>query len=513
MDDVLFLKTLENSLSEFEVSRLSRQFGIDYYALSGTDKRDRIREFLGIIDRQTRMAGLAEAVVALRPDLAEMVAQAFTEDDQELAWLDQIAQGEIDPVESGVTWRWTADQQSSKPSLPTEKIEIMPTSAAIDQPAAPVEEARTRHFIRQPVSDSPDIAAHATDNPYTPGRMITTDAMFFGRATELANLKAHLDQDSNVVVVGPSLFGRSSLVHALARHVAGTVPPAFLPAYLDLKNPAMHTVEGVLDGAWQQWWQALRPGQIVRAGTLAEFATAVRKLHAAGFRPLLILDEFEQLAWRSPIFDNYFLDTWRELGQERLLRFVLTVQSPLPDLLAQTHAESRFYELFQQIDLGLLDWDASRELLSLPVERAGYSVPRGAVEHLLLQAGPHPFFLHIAGHYLFVSLANRSYSPSQISRWFTSAATPFWQEIWDSLSPLAQSHYPLTLKMTDNEPSPAAAESLMSNRQLRILARRGLLIEDEDGYRPLSEGFADFIRRVRSATEAAAMVVMNEPAA
>ena len=44
-------------------------------------------------------------------------------------------------------------------------------------------------------------------------------------------------------------------------------------------------------------------------------------------------------------------------------------------------------------------------------------------------------------------------------------------------------------------------------RQLRILANRGLVVPDEDGFRPFSGGFAGWLARMKAAVQAAAEVV------
>ena len=172
-----------------------------------------------------------------------------------------------------------------------------------------------------------------------------------------------------------------------------------------MKDPALQTLPGLLNGIWGQWWARVKPGQAVAVGTLAEFATAARKLHAAGFRPLLFLDELEQLVWRPGVFDDALFDAWLELGREGAIGFATTAHIAPAELLAQAGYGTRFYELFRQLDLGLLDDEAARALLVAPAERAGLAVPTGVAEALLAQAGPQPFFLQLAGHYLYEALA------------------------------------------------------------------------------------------------------------
>ncbi len=458
MDDMQFLDILDG-LSAVELAALCRQFSLDYNAFPG-DRRDKARAFLGYMQRHGRLTGLAEATVALRPDLATAVAQVFAGDEAGLAWLDQLPGGG-GTMASGVTWRWP----SAGAGL----------AAASDDVTPP----------------EPPATAPTTANPYTPGRAVTDDAMLFGRAEELALLASRLAAGSHVAIVSARRMGASSLLRQAARAAGGD---GRLAAYVDMKEPAHQTLPGLLDAVWRQWWAAVKPDAAVPVRTLAEFVTAARKLNAAGFRPLIFLDELEQLAWRPGLFGDALLDTWSELGRAGEVGFALAAHATPVDLLAQGGYVTRFYELFQQLDLGLLDAGAARALLTEPAGRAGLAVPEGAADHLLAQAGPHPFFLQLAGLYLFDDLSRGTYSRAGVTGRFRAAAEPYWQELWDLLSPLAQQHYPTTRINTT---------AGLAERQLRILARRGLVVADENGYRPLSDGFADWRRRGQAAEAAA----------
>lgn len=465
MDPMQFLDILDSSLTEAELSALCRQFGVAFGAFPGATRRDKAREFLGYIQRKGRMASLAEATTVLRPDLAEAVAQLFESKEKELDWIDALVADGGQGAESGLTWRWP----SSTPAA-----QIVPEKS----PAAE--------------SDPPAIDA---PNPYTPGRMVTDDVMFFGREAEREQLHQLLARGKHVVIIGARGFGGSSLLHRTARPFDDA--PQLLSAYVDLKDPAHQTLSGLLDSAWSQWWQCVRPGNAAHVRTLPDFVTAVRKLNDAGYRPLLFLDELEQLVWRPSTFDDGLFDAWHELGGEGRLGFALSSHASVADLLAQNGFTSGFYELFQPLNLGLLEDTAARDMLAVPLRRAGIEAPDGTIDYFLDKAGPHPFFLQIAGHYLFDSLARRSYSRSEVNTLFTTAAEPLWQDLWESMTPLAQEHYPTGLSSINEG---------MAGRQLRIIANKGLAVVDEEGFRPFSAGFADWLGRMRAAVEAAAAV-------
>ena len=257
MDPMQFLDILDSSLSEAELSTLCRQFSVAYGAFPGASKRDRTREFLGYIGRQGRMAGLAEATVALRPDLAGPVAQLFEGKEEELAWLDQVAGGEGGAMESGLTWRWSASSASR-----------VAGKNSTDHPTTMPDGVIEQTF---------DPPLHAVSpNLYTPGLKVANDAMFFGRISKREHLGRQLTKEGHVAVVGGRGFGGSSLLLSVARSMEED--GRFLPAYVDMKDYANHSMPGLLNNIWTQWWGRVKPGNPVPVRTLAEFVTAVRKL-------------------------------------------------------------------------------------------------------------------------------------------------------------------------------------------------------------------------------------------
>lgn len=341
-------------------------------------------------------------------------------------------------------------------------------------------------------------------NPYTPGVRVSDVQMFFGREAELRRVQDDLRTGVHVAVIGPGSIGCSSLLWRAADMLSQDGRARILTAFVDMKDNANQTLIGLLGNVWEAWWNQVSAGQVAPVENPAEFVTAVRKLHAAGFRPVLLLDAFEQLAWRSREFDDSLLETWLELGREGALTFAVTAQANPADLLAQNGFRSRFYELFQPLDLGLLDELAALALLTVPAVRAGLGLPDGAVERLVVFTGPHPFFLQLAGRYLFDSLLSRNYSSHEVAAAFTAVAEPYWQAMWEQLSPLAQQYFPLT---------PVTDRSGMEARQLSVLAGKGLVIEGEAGWRPFSEGFASWLARQRTAEQMAAMVAATRNSA
>lgn len=458
MDPMLFLDLLDESLSDIELSALCRQFGVAYGRFPGGSRREKVREFLAYIQRNSRTIGLAEGITSLRPDLVPAISRIFQSNEQNIAWVGDAAVGESSAFDNDPAWRWQPTVISGQA-----------------QPGSTARKGRDEQVIK--------IA-----NPYTPGRAIADSAMFFGRANELQKMKQNIFAGHHTAIIGSRHAGSSSLLFQLSKSFSGA--SKYVAATIDLTVPANLTPPGLYDSAWVQWWRQVKPGKVPHLRKLSDFVTAVHKLNDAGYRPLLLLDELEQLVWRPALFNDGVFETWRSLANAGLICFVITSHGPPADLMIQNGFKSRFYELFIPINPGLLDNVAAREMLVVPTKRAKLELSDFATDYFLDKAGPHPFFLQMAGYYLFDALARQEYSRGKVESFFNAAAEPFWQEMWDSMSPLGQEYYPASLMM---------AGKGMGGRQRRIMAGKGLAIIEDEQVKPFSSSFADWLGRLRAA--------------
>lgn len=155
MDLMKLLDILDEHFGDAELVALCRQFGVAFGAFPGESRRDKIREFLGFIKRQGRMAGLTETAIAQRPDLTTAIAELYAGKETELSWLDEVAGGSGQALDSGLTWRWTAGgARLSQTPAPTPGPLDDATNAPLPDPEPPI----------------PTVMI----NPYTPGNESTT---------------------------------------------------------------------------------------------------------------------------------------------------------------------------------------------------------------------------------------------------------------------------------------------------------------------------------------------------
>ena len=422
MNQVQLLNDLVASYSETELRDVSFRLHVNYEDLDETTRRGKARELIGYLERRQRLPELARALAEDRPHLAAKYAA-------------YLAQASVAPA---------------------------------PQPVAPA---------AQPV------AAEAVANPYNAGPMVTDPTMFFGREDERRRLRANLLNMGSSSVVGMRRIGKSSLVHYLTNDEPLPATHQFLIAYLDLQDGRYHTLNGLLNGAVQAWADQSGRTAPPAVNGLADFSQTVADWRGDGYRPVLCLDEFENLTTRPSEFTSAVFESWRALGNAGQIAFLTASQRPLADLIASGGLTSNFDNIFVQLDLGLLDEAAARRLLTDPAARQGVAIPTAAVAALLDLCGRHPFYLQMAAFNLFDALTAGPYEWERVRADFIWDADRHWDGLWRSLTPQEQAAL-----------TPAASPP--PGRLRRALQRRGLLMRLGDDYRPFSQGFAGWIEEL-----------------
>lgn len=482
MDLLALLNHIDSAYAEPELQGLCAQLGVDYRVLPGYAKRDKARELIATMSRRGQLASLAAVVASERPALAAEMMPLVRSLDGDLDWLDLPGDDRPDAAQpSG---------QSSGASAASAAVSVaMPVGAVtpVISGGAPGSVPRVPSPARNG-SAQPAPSEDGASNPFTPGRPLADASMFVGRTGELRFLREAVNAGQHVALVGPRRIGKTSLLRQFARDLAGT--DGRLVALIELAEPRLQEEGALVRDAWRQLWNQVKSGPVPAVEGVHVFMTLVRKLNAAGFYPVLILDDVEQLAWRPRTLGEGLVDGLRALAAEQQVTLVVASTAPLGEIFMPGHTSGPFAALFRQLDLSLLDDESARTLMRRP--EAGLEGISPASDDLIALAGPHPFYLHLAGHYLVCGTNEKP--PADC---FSAAAEPFFQDLWESLSPLAQA----ALMAKSPTASPVTA------RQLRILANRGVLVSEGDGYRPFSRAFEAWLNRL-----AAAKVAMLAPA-
>jgi len=337
-------------------------------------------------------------------------------------------------------------------------------------------------------------------NPFFSRQRITDPACFVGRQREIESLYSAVITHQCRSIVGERKLGKSSLLTAIAQPSVleryGLDPTRTLFLYLDLEGMASAEREDfwieVLDrlsAALPTTEDALsdRVGRLLDTGEL-RFTTVrrlLRRVRDAGLDLVLTLDEFEGLA-RNPNFEPDFYGELRSLAGELGIVYLTASKRGLYELTYH-HTDtlsSPFFNIFSEMTLGLMAEDEARDLLqNLSQQGSGPGFCEEESELALELAGPHPFFLQIAGFYLY-ELPGRGEPQSpdvyeQAARRFSAEAEDHYRYIWSQLS--------------DEEQQALLSPNMASESLRRTLQAKALIRQEQERFVPFGHSFAVFL--------------------
>jgi hypothetical protein len=339
-----------------------------------------------------------------------------------------------------------------------------------------VKEAELASALRQ-LADAPTPPATRpsppASSPFFFGRPIPDDARFYGRRAEAKTILERLAQRNSTSIVGERRIGKSSLLLHVQRQLPAALPSGVksIPIYLDLMQPSAHTRQGVMRAIRRRLERAgVKAGWSQQEdGDLLALDLALEGWADAGLYPVLLLDEVDKLTGRVKEFDD-LLEAWRAAGGMGQLGFVTASLRPLADL-CQASGCSPFYNIFQQVELGLL-----RELDWRALVQGGFAQSRLPLEPPDLAwideiAGGHPFYTQIAAHLLHQARSTgEDTAHAVLSDRFAAETTAHFTDLWRRLDRPARA----ALKhLAGDTQTPRPNE-----RTLGALRRRGLVLRD-----------------------------------
>jgi tRNA A-37 threonylcarbamoyl transferase component Bud32 len=341
-------------------------------------------------------------------------------------------------------------------------------------------------------------------NPFFSRQRITDPDCFHGRQQEVESLYGAVITHQSRSVVGERKLGKSSLLTAVAQPAMmgryGLDPTRTLFIYLDL--------EGMTSAERGDFWielldrlSAVLPPDADSLRDQAEqllddrrlrftsIRRLLRRVRDAGFDLVLTLDEFEGLA-RNPSFEPDFYGELRSLAGELGIVYLTASKQGLYELTYH-HTDtlsSPFFNIFSEMTLGLLPEDEARGLLAaLSHQGQGAGFCEEEIDLALELAGPHPFFLQIAGFHLY-ELPGRG--EPQIPDAYDRAARRFTAE--------AEDHYRYLWAQLSSEEQQALLSPNMAGETLRKTLLAKALIRAEGGrFVPFGHAFAVFLEGKR----------------
>lgn len=247
-------------------------------------------------------------------------------------------------------------------------------------------------------------------NPFFYGGKVPPN-LFAGRYQQLRRIfncleVANTGQLQSVSIVGPHRMGRSSLLNYIATkyHHYLQEPNLYRFVYVSPHDANCHSAGEFLCKVMDS---LNLPLHTHHNATLQEFQEAILLLNQNNIRPIICLDEFEDLLTANSFTDEFF-DVLRHLMSESALAFVIASTKPLSDLVSSNKYTSPFFNIFTMVQLGEFIIDQHLDEPSLIIERGrncDYPFNNTDVKQMRKMAGRHPYKLQLAGSLIYQSKA------------------------------------------------------------------------------------------------------------
>jgi Adenylate cyclase, family 3 (some proteins contain HAMP domain) len=230
----------------------------------------------------------------------------------------------------------------------------------------------------------------STPNPFIWRDGITRAEDFFGRESELRRLRDLLRGRQNCQIVGPRRIGKTSLLRQV-EHQAATWDSATVVAYVDQQDASCNTRQGWLKHVGKKWhWKT-------DVSDLAEFSEQLDEMLTQKLRPVLCMDEFEEMTARPKEFPHDFFVALRACGQKGL-SIITTSKKPLSQLTDPQDSSSPYFNTFSLLPLGVLTNEEAEDFVNTYRPGVQLFTP-DEKKRILKFAKRHPLALQVACYY------------------------------------------------------------------------------------------------------------------
>lgn len=330
----------------------------------------------------------------------------------------------------------------------------------------------------------------STKNPYKFRRRIHSDSpIFFGRKEEMKRLEDMLSEDypASVSIIGEWRAGKSSLAFRVYHQLKQM--PDTLAIYLDCDE---FTITCQSAGAFYEllssgFKEILNnnadldlPRNEIGFDTYRGFRDFVREVSGEGFRIIVFLDEFEHLPGKK-FADDSFFSNLRALGDnpEYSFAFVTISRTPIKELTHKAIKSSSFYNIFNNLYIGLLDHESIKALRNIGFKKAPFVLSKKEIKKISYYAGDFAFFNQLVCSFLWDAKKNNVECD------------------WVELEMALYAHY---LVLWDNRSSEEQIflKEVNKNKSsqspfIRSFLATGILIKKENRYDVFSEFFRELI--------------------
>jgi hypothetical protein len=219
---------------------------------------------------------------------------------------------------------------------------------------------------------------------------------------------------------------------------------------------------------------------------------------------VFLLDEFEKVT-ENPNFGTDFFYGLRSLAIQHHLALVTSSRRELIELChSDAIRSSPFFNIFANINLGLFTEEEARELIDTSLAGTGVEFPEDIVQMIFRVAGFHPYFLQVACYNAFETYKRPMSTLERaqiIAGQLYQEAAPHVANYWHT----SDEHEKIVLTVLallerrgragDQRFELSSLREYYARSDLTMsrLDKRGLIVEQEDGFKLFNAAFGDWI--------------------
>ena len=365
-------------------------------------------------------------------------------------------------------------------------------------------------------------------NPFTFGNPIRDPNRFYGRRQELRQIVNRLlsSAHESTSIVGERRIGKTSLLTYFSDpRVAesfGLTPDKYCLVYVDF--------QGLTDITPQRFWQRVLGkmtqsicDQDLKAAieTLSQQAQfdlfdledAFEKSQRRGLTHVLLLDEFEYVT-QNPNFTPDFFGGLRALAIHHGVALIPATRRDLMDLCHSEEIKgSPFFNIFANVVLRPFSHAEVNELIDGYTHDLTFPLSPSERQMVLELGGGYPFFVQMAGYYLFEGKTQGLESDGlreYVVTSFDQQAEGHFSYLWTHCSDSERIALLILLTFSLRSASHKTVPNLENLARIRpraykdmaSLTKRGIVDETGGNYKLFSSSFAGWIRQeIQAATE------------
>jgi Cdc6-like AAA superfamily ATPase len=359
-----------------------------------------------------------------------------------------------------------------------------------------------------------------TNNPFTYGNPISDPRRFFGRGHEIELIFSRLRnaEFESSSLVGERRIGKTSLLNYLAdrdvRRRYDLLSGTHMFVYVDLQMMNQDVTPVRL---WQRLLRQMGRvcqdpivhqaiDEIRQQDTIDNFALAdlFDIIDEKNQHVVFLLDEFEKVT-ENPNFGTDFFYGLRSLAIQHHLALVTSSRRELIELChSEAIRSSPFFNIFANISLGLFTEEEARELIATSLAGTDVTFSEDIVQMIFRVAGFHPYFLQVACYHAFESYRRPMSTLERaqiIAGKLYQEAAPHVANYWHT----SDEHEKIVLTVLSLlerrgrtgdqrfELANLREYYARSDQTMSRLEKRGLIMEQEDGFKLFNAALGDWI--------------------